>query len=186
MLLVLALILPLGLDTLAVSSALGVAGVTGRRRLRLSLLFACFEGGMPLIGLLLGAALGQLIGDVAGYVAIVALIALGAYLLLADDEREKSRAASLANAKGLVLLTTGLAVSLDELAIGFVFGLLNVPIVAAVAAIAVQAFLISQLGFELGRRVAERVRERAERLAGLALLGLGLLLIALRVLPVSR
>lgn len=184
--LLLALILPLGLDTFAVAAALGVAGVSGRRRLRLSLLFAGFEGGMPLIGLFLGAALGQRIGDIAGYVAIVALIGIGGYLLLADEKGEQSRAASLASSRGLVLLTAGLAVSLDELAIGFVFGLLNVPIVPAIAAIAVQAFVISQVGFELGGRVQERAREGAERLAGVALIGLGLFLVASKLIDAAH
>ncbi len=183
--LLLALILPLGLDTFAVAAALGVAGIGGRRRLRLSLMFACFEGGMPLIGLFVGAALGQLIGDIAGYVAIAALIGIGGYLLLADEEAEESRVTSLANSRGLVFLTAGLAVSLDELAIGFVFGLLNVPIVPALAAIAVQAVVISQIGFELGGMVQERFREGAERLAGVVLIGLGLLLVASKLIAVS-
>ena len=36
----------------------------------------------------------------------------------------------------------------------------------------VQAFLFSQLGLRLGSRLGETQRERAEQLAGLALLGL--------------
>ena len=44
--------------------------------------------------------------------------------------------------------------------------------------IAVQAFVLSQLGMRLGGRVGERFRERAERAAGaaLTLLGVGLLI----------
>jgi putative Mn2+ efflux pump MntP len=45
-----ALILPLALDTFAVSAAIGVAGIDKRQRLRLSLVFAAFEGLMPLVG----------------------------------------------------------------------------------------------------------------------------------------
>ncbi len=53
-----ALVLPLGLDTFAVAAALGVAGLEPKRRLRLSLLMTGFEAGMPLVGLALGAPLG--------------------------------------------------------------------------------------------------------------------------------
>lgn len=49
-----ALVLPLGLDTFAVAAALGMIGVSSARWLRISLLFTAFEGGMPLIGLALG------------------------------------------------------------------------------------------------------------------------------------
>ncbi|MBV8734434.1 MAG: manganese efflux pump [Solirubrobacterales bacterium] len=73
----LALVLPLGLDTLAVSAALGMIGVSPASRLRVSVLFTVFEAGMPLIGLALGVALGRAIGKGADYVAIGVLLAFG-------------------------------------------------------------------------------------------------------------
>jgi putative Mn2+ efflux pump MntP len=183
--LLLALVLPLGLDTFAVATALGVVGVSSRRRLALSAIFAAFEGGMPLIGLLIGLELGDRIGDAAGYVAIAALALLGLYQLLGDEEREEAMVGSFASAKGLVLLTAGLAVSLDELAIGFSFGLLNVPVAPAVVAIAVQAVIVSQLGFALGSRVREAVREGAERIAGVLLIVVAVVLLVARLAGVA-
>lgn len=181
MLLLVGLILPLGLDTFAVATALGAAGVGARRRLGLSVLFACFEAGMPLIGLLLGAAVGAAVGDVGSYLAAIALTALGGYVLRVGEQEEERRVARLARSTGLVALAAALAVSFDELAIGFVFGLVDVPIVPAIAAIATQALVLSQLGFAVGERVQQRVREGAERLAGIVLIGLGLLLLASKV-----
>jgi putative Mn2+ efflux pump MntP len=173
------LVLPLALDTFAVSAALGLAGVTPRRRLGLGLLFAGFEGGMPLIGLFAGSAVSGLIGDIGEYFAIAALAVVGAYLLVADDEKEEARAARFVRANGVALLAVGLSVSIDELAIGFALGLARVPVVQAVILIAVQAFVVSQVGFALGNRISERVREGAERLAGVALIAIaGLLLLA--------
>jgi len=169
----LALILPLAADTFAVSAALGMLRLPRRRRVALSLTFAAFEGGMPLVGLALGALLGRLIGNLADYVAIAALIGLGAYLLFQNEENEGARIESLARSNGITMLGAGVAVSLDELAIGFTLGLLGVPIVAALILIAVQAFAISQLGFLVGSKVSESIREGAERLAGLALMAIG-------------
>jgi putative Mn2+ efflux pump MntP len=57
-----ALVLPLGLDTLGVA-------------------LAGFEAAMPLIGVALGAPLGRAIGSVADYVAAGLILALGAYML---------------------------------------------------------------------------------------------------------
>jgi putative Mn2+ efflux pump MntP len=179
--LLLALVLPLGLDTFAVATALGVVGVSPRRRLALGAIFAAFEGGMPLIGLLIGLELGDRIGGTAGYIAIAALALLGAYELFGDEEREEAIVGSLARAKGLVLVSAGLAVSLDELAIGFSFGLLNVPVVPAVVAIAVQAVIVSQLGFMLGSRIREEVREGAERIAGVVLIVVAVVLLVARL-----
>ena len=169
----LALILPLAADTFAVSAALGILRLERRRRVALSLTFAGFEGGMPLVGLALGALLGRLIGNLADYVAIAALLGLGAYLLLQNDENEGARIERLVRSNGITMLGAGVAVSLDELAIGFTLGLLGVPIVAALILIAVQAFAVSQLGFVVGTKVSESIREGAERLAGLALIAIG-------------
>jgi Putative manganese efflux pump len=76
--------------------------------------------------------------------------------------------------RGWAAPVLGLTVSLDELAIGFTLGLWGLPIGAVVALIGVQALIFSQVGLRLGSRLSDRVRESAERLAGLVLVGLGL------------
>lgn len=172
-----ALVVPLGLDTFAVAAALGVAGLDPHRRLRVSLLMAAFEAGMPLIGLALGAPLGRAIGPAADYVAIGLLVIFGLYVLLAGDD-DDDKVGKLALASGWSALLLGVSVSLDELAIGFTLGLLRLPAVLVIVLIGAQAFILSQLGLRLGARVSSRIREGAERFAGLALavLGVGLLI----------
>jgi putative Mn2+ efflux pump MntP len=169
-------VLPLGLDTFAVSAALGMRGLPSRERLRVSVLMSSFEMAMPIVGLLLGHALGNLVGDAADYVAIGVLALLGAWMLLHQEEGEGEKAAQLAAGHGLVLLALGISISLDELAIGFTIGLLHLNLWLAVALIGAQAFLFAQIGLRLGARLNETLRERAEQLAGLALLGLAVLL----------
>jgi putative Mn2+ efflux pump MntP len=164
------------LDTFAVSAALGMAGASGRMRLRTSLLFAAFEGAMPLVGLAVGRPLGNAIGSSADYVAIGVLAALALWMLLfEEDEPGRSRLEHRGLASSIAL---GLSVSLDELAIGFTLGLLRLPILPVLILIAAQAFIMTQVGMRLGSRVGERVREGAERLAGAALaaLAIGLLI----------
>jgi putative Mn2+ efflux pump MntP len=175
----LAFVLPLGLDSFAVAAALGAAQtITARQRLRISLVFVVFEGGMPLIGLALGRALAHGIGHVADYLAAAAVIGVGAWMLLADEQDEQDRAGGLVTSRGLALAALGVSVSLDELAIGFGVGLVRLPVTAVIIAIAVQAFLAAQLGLAAGARIAGRWRERAERAAGVALILLGGYLIA--------
>jgi manganese efflux pump family protein len=176
-----ALILPLCLDTFAIAAAIGMTRPTGAERLRFSLLFAAFEGGMPVIGLLVGAGLGQAIGGWSEYVAIAALAGLGLYMLFGRDHDEE-RARKLATSRGTAMVALGLSVSLDELAIGFSLGLLNVAIVPAIILIAAQAFVVSQIGFALGGRVGEATREGAERLAGAVLLAIGGALLLAKIL----
>ena len=172
-----ALVLPLGLDTFAVAAALGLVGVTPDRRLRISVLFTAFEAGMPLIGVALGAPLGRALGGAADYAAIGVLLGFGLYTLLRSEQAEERRIARLAEARGLSALLLGVSISLDELAIGFTLGLLRLPVVLVIALIAAQTFIVTQLGLRLGSRLSERLREGAERLAGIGLTLLGLVLL---------
>jgi len=177
MLKLLLFVLPLGLDTFAVSAALGLQGLPKRERLKVSLLLSSFEMSMPIVGLVVGRGLGAAIGGVAEYIAAAALVGLGIYTLLGDEEAEGEKVASLSNLTGLALIGLGISISVDELAMGFTIGLLHLSLILAVVLIGVQAFLVAQLGLRLGARLGEAAREWAERLAGVALVGLGALIL---------
>ena len=163
------LILPLAIDTFVLGTALGAAGLAKRERLRTSLLLTTFEAGMPLVGFLVGAGLGSIIGQWADYFAAAVFAATGASILRPtsrDEEDEEQKVRLLESARGWAIIVLGLGISLDELAIGFGVGLLGLPLVLLVTLIAIQAFLAAQLGMRLGSRLAERARKAAERLAG--------------------
>ncbi len=177
-----ALVVPLSLDTFAVAAALGMVGVSPARRLRISLLFSAFEAGMPLIGLALGAPLGDVIGGAADYIAIGILLAVGLYTLLGAEQNEEERLGQLTQMNGLGALVLGVSISLDELAIGFTLGLLRLPAGLVIVLIALQAFIVAQLGLRLGSRLSERLREGAELLAGAALTALGIALLGEKLL----
>ena len=188
------LILSLGLDTLALSIALGLAPLPSRTRLRLALTFAAAEGLMPAVGLLIGRPLGQAIGGWAVYIAGVLLIATGLWLLreaMGEDDvdndggGEQGKILSAASARGLPLVGIALSISLDELAMGFSFGVLRLPVVPALIAIALQALVVSLGGQWLGQRVGGALGERAEMAAGVVLCLLGLGFMGARLLGVS-
>jgi len=171
------LIVPLGLDTFAVAAALGMAGVSARDRTRVSLIFTAFEAGMPLVGFLAGNLAGRAVGNAADYVAIAILIALGLFMLRPQADDEERRLSLLARTRGLAVIGLGIGISIDELAIGFTIGLLHFPVLVILVLIGAQAFIVTQLGIRLGQRIGERIREGAERLAGVALAALGLILL---------
>src|SRR5690348_4742464 len=157
-------------------------GTTPATRRRVSILFPMFEGAMPLIGLALGVPLSHAIGSAAEYVAIGVLLAFGLYTLLGSEQSEERTVARLADTRGFGALLMGLSISLDELAIGFTLGLLRLPAVLVIALIAVQALVLTQLGLRLGNRLSDRLREAGERIAGLVLTSLAIVLLAERVL----
>lgn len=179
-----ALVVPLGLDTFAIAAALGMSGLTSRDRLRVTVLFTAFEMGMPVVGIVLGAVAGNVVGNAADYVAIAILIALGIFMLWPrrDERDETERVGLLARTRGLAAIGLGISISLDELAIGFTLGLLRFPVVLVIALIGIQTLIVTQAGLRLGSRIAEAVRERAEQLAGIVLATLGLVLLGQRLL----
>jgi manganese efflux pump family protein len=171
------LVLPLGLDTFAVAAALGIAGLKAPDRTRVTVLFTGFEVGMPLVGFFGGRLVGQIVGNAADVIAIAILIAVGLYMLRpTDDEHEAQRLTLLSRTRGWAAAALGVSISTDELAIGFTIGLLRFPVIVILVLIGVQTVIVTQLGLRLGRRLGERFREGAERLAGVALVGLGIVL----------
>jgi len=107
---------------------------------------------MPIVGLVVGARLGRVVGVWADYGAAALLILVGVLAIreaLSDDD-DDDKAPSV---EGRQLLLTALAVSLDELAVGFSLGVLHVPVAPALAYIAVQALAVTFLGLSFGRRI---------------------------------
>jgi manganese efflux pump family protein len=78
------------------------------------------------------------------------LVLVGAWMLTHEEGDEGERGGSLAGGRGIAMLALGISVSLDELAIGFTLGLLQVSLWLAIVLIGAQAFVFSQLGLRLG------------------------------------
>lgn len=177
------LLLPLALDTFALAAALGMAGLEKRDRLRVTLVFTTFEAGMPIAGMLIGRVAGAFLGTWAGYGGIAFLFVAGFLLLRPgqDEGEEAGRLRLLAHARGLAILDLGLSISVDELTVGLSAGLLGLSIALTVVWIAIQAFVATQIGLRSGARLGEEVRERAEWVAGVALIAVALVLLVLRL-----
>jgi len=175
---VVAFVLPLGLDTFALSAALGIAGLTSTERLRASLILTGFEAVMPFVGFLIGSGIGTAVGKASDYAAAAVLVAVGIYMLWPRHEGDEgARVVLLQRARGAAIFGLGLGISLDELAIGFGGGLLRLPLLLLAGLIGVQAFVAAQVGMRVGSKLGEEAREWAERIAGLLLIGAGVLVV---------
>ena len=159
-----AFVIPLGFDTFGVAVALGLLGL---HPLRPALLFALFETAMPLIGILVGRTVGLWFGALAIYIGAMILIGIGIHTLRETLEHDHETAlVSLESVRGILL--AGLGISTDEIAMGFPLGALGLPIIAVLAAVAVQAFVVTVAGIVVGCRIGTALGRRASRVAGLA------------------
>ena len=179
----LALLIPLTVDTFILSAALGLAGMPKKDQARTSLILAAFEAGMPAVGVLIGHGIGEVFGHFASYIAAAVIGLAGVFMLLPAkaEEKEEREMKLLARTRGLAVMGLGLSISLDELAIGLSLGLLDVPLIIAVVFIGAQAFIASQLGLKLGSKLNNKLRENAEKVAGIALIVVALVLIGIKI-----
>jgi putative Mn2+ efflux pump MntP len=167
-----------GMSNFAAAVALGVSGVDARARLRVGLVFGAFESGMPVVGLLLGEQVAGPLGHAARWVGAGLLIGVGLYAVLRavrsrGSDREQAPPTQLWR-----LVLTGLALSLDNLVVGFALGTYQTPVLLGAVTIGVVSVALSLLGLELGARIGRLAPGRGEQLAGLMLISVGVAIAA--------
>jgi len=163
--------LSVGLSNFAGAIGIGLSGIDAKTRIRVGLAFGFFEAVMPLIGLLIGqAAAGYIGGHLTGYVAGGILILTGAYTIWQGWGLEKKEKPAANHS----LIVTALALSIDNLAVGFALAVYHIPIVIAAATMAVISVVMSLIGLELGSRLGKRVEGWSEEIGGAILIVVGI------------
>ncbi len=171
-----------GMSNFAAAIAIGVSGVDARTRLRVGLVFGAFESGMPVIGLILGEQVADPLGHAARWIAAGLLVVVGGYALVAAIRGRRGRSpgepgqpAQLGYSR---LLLSGLALSLDNLVVGFALGTYSTSIVTSAVVIGVVSVALALIGLELGARIGKWAGERGEQLAGVMLISVGIAIAA--------
>jgi manganese efflux pump family protein len=164
-----------GLSNFAGSIGIGLAGVDGRTRLRVGIAFGLFEGGMPVLGLLIGQALAGTLGNLGRYLGAGLLVLTGAYTIWqARRTGAVERQEELGHFDYRQLLVLAVALSLDNLVVGFALGVYRIPILLAAVTMAVVSVGLSLLGLELGSRLGAKVGEYSEEAGGVVLILVGI------------
>jgi len=162
---VLAFVVPLGLDTLAIAIALGLRGF---RPWRPALLFTAFETLMPVFGTVLARVVGARFETAAVLVGGLLLIAVGLHAIREAVSGEAEEAGHVSFGSLRSTLLAGVAISTDELAAGFPLGVSGLPVAMVLLVITVQTFLVTVFGVTVGNRVRAGVARGVSRYAGIA------------------
>jgi putative Mn2+ efflux pump MntP len=159
-----AFVVPLGFDTLAVAIALGLRGAQPWRP---ALVFAVFETVMPIVGIIVGRFAGDRFAAPAEVVGGLVLIGVGVHAFHeAFEEGDESAGLSFGSLRAAAV--AGVGISMDEFAVGFPLGTARLPIATLLIAIGVQAFVVTAGGIVLGQHVGEALGRRASRFSGIA------------------
>lgn len=160
-----------GLSNFGGAVGLGVLPLKRRHRLEIAAIFFAMEAVMPILGLVVGSQTAGVIGSRGNFLAGLVLLAIGGYTLL-ETRRETKDLKIPVRRRTVVLLA--IALSLDNLAVGFGLGLLQAPVVVAALYMGLSSLVLTVIGLELGRRLGPRMGERSELFSGFILIGAGL------------
>jgi putative Mn2+ efflux pump MntP len=163
----------LGLDNLAVAIGIGISGSTARARLEVGIIFGLFEAGMPLVGLLLGHRLAHDFGNSTRWIGGGLLVATGLHGLCSGLRPDHDDTMTGRPPRTRLVLT-GLALSIDNLVVGFALGTHHIAVVLAAAVIGVISVTLSLIGLELGARIGARTGDGAEAIGSVVLIAVGI------------
>ena len=177
----------LSMDAFAVSICKGLSlkKVGIKECGKVGLYFGGFQGGMPLIGFILGVQFKDYITTIDHWIAFILLSFIGINMMREsmekDDEDEIVNLAEVAVAeddedklgfKNMVMLA--IATSIDALAVGVTFAFLQVDIIPAVSFIGIVTFVLSFIGVKIGNVFGTKYKSKAEFTGGAILILIGI------------
>ena len=151
------------------------------------MIFGLFEAGMPVLGLAVGDGVAASLGQAARVLGGAALIAIGTVSLIlarrravrdatagpdADSGPNGPKGSGRSWGLGRVLVS-GLALSADNLAVGFALGAFHVSLPAAAAVFGSVSVAMSLAGLELGAKIGSAAGDRSELVASGLLIAVG-------------
>ena len=172
----------LSMDAFAVSITKGmtIKNLKKSTALKMALAFGLFQGGMPLLGWILGISFKNYIEAVDHWIAFILLGFIGFNMIKGffEDKKEESELEFSATADDVDLsnkeiIMLAIATSIDALAVGISFAFLNVNIIPASLIICIITFLVCAVGAFIGNKVGDIFNGYAELVGGVILILIG-------------
>lgn len=170
---VIALGLSMDAFAVAICKGLSMKRMSWKNAVITGLYFGGFQGGMPLIGYLLGTSFRGMITSVDHWIAFLLLGLIGVGMIKEALGREEDEAGQSDSFDVKTMVPLAVATSIDALAVGVTFAFLNVQIVPAVSFIGVITFLLGIAGVKIGNVFGLKFKAKAELAGGIILILMG-------------
>lgn len=160
---------------IAISCGLTVNANRVQKTLLISSTFATIQATIPLIGLLAGLILEQIIRGIDHWIALGLLSFIGCKMIyeslksIRENQSNKCKDLTIS-----VIILMGLATSIDALMVGVTFAFLPVNLFVMWLTFWITTFVAVCLGFLFGYRLGHYFKSGSGILGGLILIGLGL------------
>ncbi len=186
---ILLIALGLSMDAFAVSVTNGIIieRIKIRHAFMISMSFGIFQAVMPVIGWAGGLAFRKYIESFDHWIAFILLLYIGAKMIFESfksDEDEKKVCAEKSCLNPRVLVLMSIATSIDALAVGITFSILNVAIVMPVVIIGTITFIVCFIGVFIGKSVGHFFEKKIEIFGGAILIIIGLKILVEHVVTV--
>lgn len=167
----------LAMDAFAVSIAAGVTlkKITHRHTIRLAWHFGFFQFAMPVIGWSAGNTVRSFIESYDHWIAFILLLLVGGNMLREAFQKQPTEPEENDPTKGFSLVLLSVATSIDALAVGVSFSILNISIWFPAIIIGSIAAMCTGAGINIGRRLgaSSHIGKYADMAGGLVLIAIG-------------
>lgn len=170
----------LAMDAFAVSicSGLTIKKVQFKDALLIATFFGGFQVLMPIVGWFFGLTFRDLISNFDDWIAFILLGFIGIKMIIEamdnDEEKLEKNPRNLYNLFGLAIAT-----SMDSLAVGLSFSLIESGIVHLLISVGIITFFLSFAGVILGGKFGHLFEKQAEMIGGIILIFLGIRILLL-------
>ncbi len=169
----------LSMDCFAVSLAIGT---TTKTRLVyaaviIAVFFGMFQGGMTFIGWLAGSSVIGYISVYDHWIAFILLAIVGGKMIW-EGVRGGEEEAHIEVVQLVPVIVLSLATSIDALAVGVSFGILQTAVLIPAIIIGAVCFVISFAGVILGERLEDILGKKMEIIGGFILIMIGINILA--------
>lgn len=173
----------LSMDAFSVSLSSGMVypDMTKSQKLSMPIAFGIFQGIMPVLGYFLCSVFADFINKWQGPISLVILCAIGINMIKEGLEKDKETENKSLTIYSLIILAV--ATSIDAFAVGVSFAASGLTvgfsdisnnIFTASGIIAVSTFVLCILALILGKKVGEKLGDRAEIVGGIILIIIGI------------
>ena len=163
----------LAMDAFSVSITKGLVMKSNvKHALIIALFFGVFQALMPVAGWISGIQLEAFVSFAAPWIALILLSIIGIKMIyegIFDDNNDKEDSFSLKE-----IFVLAIATSIDAFLVGVTFAFLKTPIVEPVVIIGFVTFILSFIGFYIGKGAGHLFEHKIEIVGGLILIGIGL------------
>ena len=165
----------MSIDCFAISTVYGTYTIKRKfiLALKLSFIFGIFHVIMPGIGYLAGSSIRIYIEAFDHWITFFILLYIGLRMILEGKKDKNSLTEKKFGADFKTITYLAVATSIDALAVGISFSLIDLPIYQTIIIIGVFAFISSMLGFGIGDLVSKKINFRIQLIGGIILIGIG-------------